>query len=561
MSVSTRDERLAFSPLIAVFFVSFIFLFLLMPRTPSIYDEGLIVTGAMRVAAGEVPHRDFYTPYGPAQFYLLAGLFKLFGSTLLVERLYDLFIRSTLLTVIFAVASLFCRRIVACGVYAVAFMWIFAVGVNFASPLQPVSLLNFVTLFLILPVFQRSVSKRRLLFAGMFAGISFLFRYDTGIALSVVSAITFVAACYANEGTLAERTKTFATMYGMYLLGSMIAVVPAFIYFLSVAPLHSFLFDIVEYPGKNYYRGRGLPFPALHLRQLGGLAVYTPIFVSLTAIIASLSSPIAQEKRFAIMISGLKRDRWRALLFTFGSIAFAMYFKGYVRVHPIHMYLSLLPSIMLLGVLFQFRTQLPKVLNSVVSSLIVLSALGSVGGTLSEGKMLIHHHATLAPSSLYTSLERDWCKVPAPLTRGGVCFTPDDDDRIQVIEFLNTHTTPNQALFEANSHNDVAFANDSLMYFASGLMPATHWSQFDPGLQNSLPIQTDMIQELDKKKPPYIVLDNEFDLVREPNDSWRSSGVYLLDNYIHSNYTNVAKFGRFAIWQRIDAAKLPSDGE
>jgi hypothetical protein len=28
--------------------------------------------------------------YGPAQFYLLAGVFKAFGQSLLLERLYDI---------------------------------------------------------------------------------------------------------------------------------------------------------------------------------------------------------------------------------------------------------------------------------------------------------------------------------------------------------------------------------------------------------------------------------------------------------------------------------------
>jgi len=63
-----------------------------------------------------------------------------------------------------------------------------------------------------------------------------------------------------------------------------------------------------------------------------------------------------------------------------------------------------------------------------------------------------------------------------------------------------------------------------------------------------------MLNELAQNAPPYIALDNEFEAVHEQNDSWRSSGVFLLDNYIHSNYTNVANFGRFAIWQRTNIA-------
>ena len=73
-----------------VFVLSYLFLFLFMTRYPGWYDEGIIVTDAMRVASGQIPRRDFYVNYGPAQFYLLAGLFKAFGQSLLVERLYDI---------------------------------------------------------------------------------------------------------------------------------------------------------------------------------------------------------------------------------------------------------------------------------------------------------------------------------------------------------------------------------------------------------------------------------------------------------------------------------------
>ena len=43
---------------------------------------------------GDIPYRDFYANYGPAQFYALAVLFKVFGPSVVVERLWDLLIRS-----------------------------------------------------------------------------------------------------------------------------------------------------------------------------------------------------------------------------------------------------------------------------------------------------------------------------------------------------------------------------------------------------------------------------------------------------------------------------------
>ena len=77
--------------------------------------------------------------------------------------------------------------------------------------------------------------------------------------------------------------------------------------------------------------------------------------------------------------------------------------------------------------------------------------------------------------------------------------------------------------------HDRIFANDNIIYFGAQRPPATKWSHFDPGLQNNYEIQVEMVHELEINAPPYIVLDSEFEHVREPNESSRSSGITLLD--------------------------------
>src|SRR3982751_6312534 len=47
-------------------------------------DEGIILQGAQRVADGQVLYRDFFSFYTPGSYYLVALLFKLFGSSMLV---------------------------------------------------------------------------------------------------------------------------------------------------------------------------------------------------------------------------------------------------------------------------------------------------------------------------------------------------------------------------------------------------------------------------------------------------------------------------------------------
>jgi hypothetical protein len=102
--------------------------------------------------------------------------------------------------------------------------------------------------------------------------------------------------------------------------------------------------------------------------------------------------------------------------------------------------------------------------------------------------------------------------------------------------------------------HDIVFADDCALYFYADRLPATRWSHFDPDLQNRADIQAQMISELEVAKPPYIVLDSEFNNNDEPNDSTKSSGVVLLDNYIQKNYRQSQTFGNLSIWQRIPPA-------
>jgi hypothetical protein len=72
-----------------IFTCSFVFLAIAINREVNVYDEALILVGASRFATGAILHRDFYANYGPAQFYASAGLFKMFGTSVLVERAWD----------------------------------------------------------------------------------------------------------------------------------------------------------------------------------------------------------------------------------------------------------------------------------------------------------------------------------------------------------------------------------------------------------------------------------------------------------------------------------------
>jgi hypothetical protein len=68
-------------------------------------DEAIIPVYADQILHGRVPHRDFYTAYGPATFGLTALAFKVLGSLLVVERLVGLTYQLLIVGGIFALCA------------------------------------------------------------------------------------------------------------------------------------------------------------------------------------------------------------------------------------------------------------------------------------------------------------------------------------------------------------------------------------------------------------------------------------------------------------------------
>jgi 4-amino-4-deoxy-L-arabinose transferase-like glycosyltransferase len=73
---------LLFALCASLYFVPFMRILL-----PGDGDEGLLVSGAVRVAHGQVFARDFFEVVGPGTFYWLALFFKLFGTTFVATRI------------------------------------------------------------------------------------------------------------------------------------------------------------------------------------------------------------------------------------------------------------------------------------------------------------------------------------------------------------------------------------------------------------------------------------------------------------------------------------------
>lgn len=559
MELSTQFSRLRYNPYFAfkaflfIFGFSYVILFLGMPIRPNSYDESVVLTGSMQVAAGQIPYRDFFTVYGPASYYVLAALFKLFGQSILIERMVDLFFRALLVASVYTIVFDYLRqRKIAAWTAFAAFLW--AYGLLFetvGTAVIPVSFFALISTAFVIPILLVETTRRRMLFAGMLTAIGALYRYDMGIALIAVHSCILIAGIWLRDKH--HRLAAFLSALSPYLAGFILIIAPPAIYYLSTSPIQPLVYDAITFPGKYYYRSRNLPFPGIGLKSLDNLAIYLPIpiiGISLYSLIRLFRSGALKETE-----SPQKGRRLGAFLFGFALLALAMYSKCLVRTSVTHSYLATTPSLLLVAALFHQRFTCGRGPRLLIQLLAFLSLIAPAWAFLKEIRHLKNEHLSFEEMAWRSShgtipeIENTWCSGRSPAIRGR-CFLPLDDE-IQTIEFLEKNTRSDQTLFVGVPGHDKIFANDMLIYFAAHRLPATTWAEFDADLQNQSEIQSQMIRDLDGNRPPYIVLDSKLQQINEPNDSSRSSGVVLLDDYIHNHYTPSRTFGRMSIWRRI----------
>src|SRR6266700_2472172 len=83
LTVENRSERVTVTLLFAF---SLAYLCIFRHYSSLEPDEGIVLRGAERILAGEVPYRDFFSFYTPGSFYLVAFLFRVFGDSFAVAR-------------------------------------------------------------------------------------------------------------------------------------------------------------------------------------------------------------------------------------------------------------------------------------------------------------------------------------------------------------------------------------------------------------------------------------------------------------------------------------------
>jgi hypothetical protein len=535
---------------VLVVFGALVTLTLGMNRSVIVYDEGLIVTGASRVAAGAVPHRDFYTNYGPGQFYLLALAFKIFGPSLLVERIWDLVIKAAIAWLASTIALRMMAWTFAIATTAACVLWLTFCGFS-GYALWPALFLGLLSVRFLLAIFDGRHSTSSILAAGLSVGAITLFRYDIGFFACAAESVVLFSFGFIARVDGYSRIRRIVSLLFPFWLGIAVIFIPLMIVYAVAGIIPDFV-QVIDQASKYYARTRSLPFPRLlPLEEFSDFIVYLPpltIIAAIAAIFTSGRSAPTNGTR-----AQLEASSWELALITVLSAFF--YLKGIVRVSPLHMSLSIIPAIIALGAaaerMFESRRPIAMmavgvaVLAAGIPSLVAAAHIAYHASSnvvaLVQGRLL----SRVANEEVSTSGS---CRPQIYLERARCFILPPQ--MVQTLHFIHENTDSGEPIFVGAGRHDKIFVNNIAFYFIADRPPATKLYQFNPSLQTSWPIQNKMIAELRKNAVRYIILDTEWDNIHEPNESVLSSGVTTLDDFIAATYFVVGEFGPYRILKR-----------
>lgn len=124
-----------------------------------------------------------------------------------------------------------------------------------------------------------------------------------------------------------------------------------------------------------------------------------------------------------------------------------------------------------------------------------------------------------------------------------------EGDYINLVKYIIANNKNNEPIFSGSTRHDKIYINDTLLYFPTGTKAATKYWQFEP-MYTRKNFQEEIIKDLESSKPKFIILWAIASVYTEPNESGKSSGVFLLDNYIRANYQVIKKFGYYFVLER-----------
>ncbi len=499
-------------------------------RPVGAYDEGILLTDAYLVSLGEVPYRDFYSNYPPGAFLAIAALWKVFGTSVGVERALGVMAHLVVALAAGWVAGLMRGTRFSAPAAGVVLVWLARLGAP-AYAWLPALASAVLACGLVLRASDRP-SRGAWLAAGAAVGTVGCLRHDLFVYFA--AGLATLAGAWALGVRRLAMTHAERTSLAWLGLGAAVPLVLLWLPTLALAGVRPVIEDSYFTQVQHVMPARILPMPELSpLVSLPPLPFPLPAFsargyegaVALTLIgpaLALLTLVLAPRL-------GLASRLGPALLLAL-SIAVIPQMAG--RSDPYHAFLTTTPALLLLCVLLE-----------------------SCGGRVGYARA-IFVAGSIAVLGVPVSMQLEIPDPPAPATwqqahpRYGAVPEPEPA-RQAVLEFIAANTNPGEPIFVGLVDHSRVFVSEMDIYFFADRPGATRIMQFDPNVVNREDVQREMVAEMEAQQTRVAVLSSRYPVMNEPNESARA-GASLLDEYLSAEFVVAARAGPYQLLRRRD---------
>lgn len=212
-------------------------------------EEGFMLVFPELVLHGQVPNRDFLHLYGPGSLWALAGVFKVFGTTLAAERVVGFLQQLGVVLGVFALLRPWGRWVAAAGGAMTAVILVPTIGLTALAWTGGLALGLWALNHALGAVDGAAGSPRRrraLTIAGLLAGAALLYRPDLVVAIGLAAAALW---------SLLERRDRLR--FG----GALAIGLSPYVVHVATAGVGNVVEGLVLQPVFELRAGRSLPFP------------------------------------------------------------------------------------------------------------------------------------------------------------------------------------------------------------------------------------------------------------------------------------------------------------
>lgn len=508
--------------------------------------EGVACVGAQRVLEGQVPYRDFWTIYAPGSYYLLAGLFALFGSQILVARVAAAVLVSLAGACVYGLMRTRTPRWTALVWSVGVTLALFPMGERFGT-YPPVILCIAMALWTASVYFgNRGIGW--LIVAGVACSLAIIFKHDVGGYIAIAIFVTLlVRRIHGGSAKASGRTISLLREAALFLMAcaSVAIVVYGMVWIVAGGDLWR---DLVWFPLTDFAASRAESFPGIlpvakHMTSVGRTIEELSWRTRFAAPTAVFLASVAQ---LSLMRRRLPPARFATQMMLTAAMPF-FWFAAHVQVNT-HIFTLTVLSAAIGAMWFADLTDGRRKKSMAAACLMAaVLAFGFLPRPAFDVARAYFGDNDVAP----LNLDRG---------RGIACDRGIAISVRNAVNYVREHTEADQAVYVGTMRHDVIVVSPSIVYFLLDRPVAVRYHELHPAIADTDSVQAEMVGDLERQHVRYAILwrrfsDQELDAVqRRRENDLPNTGATRMDEYLDANYEQVESFGRFQIFRRRELA-------